>query len=205
MVVAGIIVSVGGFTTTPLAYRWKGMEKAACKGYRGMRQHSLLLRVFRRLYPAADVDKAATELANLTSTDNDTSLKLKLRIRGGTVAAHLEKNPRGKDLEVIIILNVGLQGYLNLCFKPEEKVSEYTDLLQCVGEAYEEQSAELIKLRSECSTLNFRISAGAGGIEVLERFTRFVDTEWNSGDWSEWNLDYDEKSRVCLDMIAVWG
>eukprot|EP00959_Pyramimonas_sp_CCMP1952_P069392 1448179-Pyramimonas_sp.AAC.1 len=58
-----ILTSVGRGYVTPLEYRWKGMEKASSKAFRGRRQHRLLDRALERMYPKSTVDKARANVA----------------------------------------------------------------------------------------------------------------------------------------------
>ena len=199
-------LSVGRVESTPLAYRWKGIERFAAKLYRGRRQHDLYLQTHLKIFPKAKTRRseeaiAALSQAQLMNMNND-QIRHKTNIRGGKVVEFMENDPNARMLEKLMVLNVGVQNYLNSCFHADQCVTALTELLQAVpNQSTAAPSAAVIDARSKAMHANLGIISGDAGRSLLSDYTRYL--YFDSPDWAEWRLDSDEKFEVCKDMFIV--
>ena len=131
MVQAGKL-SVGRCSQTPLAYEWKGFDVFLAKMYRGRRQHDCWLDVHVQIWPDAVVKRAESGVQRIADTGANVSndqLRYKQQIRGGKTVDFMRGDKKTLQIEGAIILNQGVQFYLNKCMKAEEVVTNYTKVL----------------------------------------------------------------------------
>ena len=110
-----VLTSIGKGYITPLEYRWKGMEKASSKAFRGRRQHRLLDRALERMCPKNIVDKARANIVQVGEQEADFTVKR--QIRAGKVIDAFNKAPHVLDFESAQVANVPGQTYLKAVFK----------------------------------------------------------------------------------------
>ena len=179
-VVDEVALSIGSLFSTPLGYRWKHVEAATCKTYRGRRQHDIPLQALKLQYPVKDVEAAMASLervakqaadreaAGLPAQDNNESVvgALKTKVRGGSVVTFLDKDKGCVLLEKAMAMLTSLQGYLNKLFKAEEVVSTYISHLACVGRNSDGMTAVGKDLRGKAIARNLDILSG-GSAKML--------------------------------------
>ena len=198
----------GTMKPTPASYRWKGMEEFIAVMYRSRRQHDILLDTHLRIWPPSIVMRAEEELARICDdqgegpASND-KIIFKSQVRGGRSVKMMQDDPDAKRLEHGLVLQSGIQAYLNKCFAVDAKVSEYTRQLQFpqASNAPEQDGHTLTKLRRECMDRNLHILSGGAGNDVLAHYTHYFN--YVHSVWSDWRMDASDKYQVCLDLICV--
>ena len=200
-------LSVGHMESTPLAFRWKGMEKFGAKMYRGRRQHDLYYHAHLLVFPKEKTKRSieaieglsAGQLANLS---ND-QIRHKTNVRGGTIVAQMEESdPNALLLEKLMVMNTGVQTYLNKCFESDKHVTALTLLLQSVpNNSTTPQGASVAKAREKAIEANLYIISGQAGLNLLSDYTRYF--YFDSPDWAGWRLNHDEKFDTCNDAIMI--
>ena len=113
----------------PLLYMWKGFEQATVYCMMGRRQHDILRRSLKMIYPASVVKKADAAAARAASGLYELPLALKQQIRGGSVLASLEKGPMGQYVQAAVVLNQPLQSFLSCAFSAEAETSKVMNIL----------------------------------------------------------------------------
>jgi hypothetical protein len=203
---SAVSLSIGGVAATPLKYRWKGMDAFLAKLYRGMRQHSTWLHSHRMLWPKEKVRRAMAEIDRLGGDENapinNDVLRFKTQIRGGRTVEFLEGDAEAFGVEHAIVLNCGVQFYLNKCFAADAAVSEYGLRLQMISASCTNSPDEHTqRLRAVCIERNLSIISGEAGLEVLAMYSQYF--EYGADVWQEWRLTCDKRYAACLDMIVV--
>ena len=195
--------STGEVGTPPLKYRWKGVERLTCTFFRGRRQHDVWLRSMQVIWRDAKVKKPAEQLERVSIdgvTSNETS-KYKADIRGGRTVDFMRRDLGAMQLERTIVLNTGVQMYLNKCLAADGVVTKYSQALLYVPNDCVVNDHELPALRSEAIRRNLDLLLGKDGLEVLVAYCQYFD--FDAPDWSGWSFDDDAKFTLCLDMIVV--
>ena len=189
----------------PLQYRWKGVERFTARLYRGLRHHQLWLHTARDLWPPERTKKSEAALTALGGEDsaphnNDTS-RFKQEVRGARTYEFLAADPQALLLERALVLNCGVQGYLNKCFKADATVTKYCEQLQVIPPSHRQVSEELLKLREECIKRNLSILSGDSGRDAISEYCTYFF--FNSEVWECWRLDNYQRFASCLDLIVV--
>ena len=212
MVKAGKL-SVGKMESTPLEYRWKGMERFAAKTFRGRQQHDIYFIVCLEIWPPAQTQRseAAMAMAMLANEDHNSndSLRHKANIRGGKTVDWMQQDLNGDSLKHFLLLNVGVQGYLNKCFKADELVTKYTGLLQQVPNSLNNLSSiakalagHVAEAGEKCISANLHILSGAAADEALSQYSAFFD--FCDSSWDGWNIScQQQRFTTCCDLIVV--
>ena len=208
LMIASAKKASGTMKPPPVSYRWKGVEEFIAVMYRARRQHDILLRTHLLLWPPSLVMRAEESLARACDdqaegpASND-KIIFKAQVRGGRSVKMMQDDPDAKQLEHGLVLQSGVQGYLNKCFAVDAKVSEYTYQLQFpqVGSASSRDHGSLEELRRECMDRNLHILSGGAGNDVLAHYTKYFD--YAGSIWDDWRMDASDKYNVCLDLICV--
>ena len=61
-------MSIGKVESTPLEYRWKGVERFAAKTFRARQQHDILLTVCLRIWPPSDTQRSQAAMERLAAS-----------------------------------------------------------------------------------------------------------------------------------------
>ena len=200
-------LSIGKMETTPLAYRWKGVERFIGKTYRGRRQHDAYLEAHLRLFPKSVTRRSLEAVEALSATDaaakmSNDQLRHKQNIRGGQTVDFMESDAGGRTLELALVLNTGVQHYLNKVYAADALVTKFMELLQRVPNESTAPPADIIKTtRQQCIDKNLELISGDAGRCLLEDYSAMFDFAAES--WSAWRLNYDERFQSCLDMLCV--
>ena len=205
----------GKLPSTPLEYRWKGVEEFMGVMCRTRRQHDILLSTHRMIYPAKDVRRAQAEIARLSEQQgsaelSNDQLRFKQQIRGGMSVEMMEADPRAIRLERGIILQSGIQILLNKCFAADKAVSIYTSNLQhsavsdealTEGRPVAADAEELMGLRMNCIHRNMDTISGTAGESVVHHYGKFFN--YSASVWEDWRMQDDGKYETCLDVICI--
>jgi hypothetical protein len=199
-------LSIGGPPQAPLKYRWKGVEQFASKLYRAHRQHNLWIDSHRALWPPSQVLRAQHAIDQLGGddnvVDNNDTLRYKQQIRGGKTVAFLERDPHARTLEKLMILNTGVQYYLNHCFAADALVTKYTLRLQMIDEYVAVADEDLLELRAKCIKNNLSIVSGQSACTMMDMYSEYFI--FDAEVWDDWDTDNsDAKYDTCLDLICV--
>ena len=200
IVTSAIVLSLGGPVVVPLLYRWKGFEKAAAWVFRGRRQHNLLHRAFRRLFPPATVKYAQEEAARAAAASEEVSFGLKLRVRASSVLQSFERDPQGLLVQAATVLNGPLQTFLNCAFKAELATLKAVEVLSTRSSAPASVEAGAEHLQ-EARAQNWAIISGARGMQVLRDFSALLRS-YEAGAWSELSLPKAEKFRISSSIVC---
>ena len=208
-----IKLSVGKLEPTPLEYRWKGMERFACKVFRGRQQHDIYLGVVQKMWPASLTRRSEEALAALAARDDDSisndALRHKANIRGGQTVDWMEQDADGNQVKVSIIYSSGIQLYLNKCVAADALVTKYTTLLQNVpnqlrnvSDMSKALSSDVAELREKCIAANLHILSGAAADVVFSHYSAFFDFE--SESWAGWDVPcHGQRFTICCRIIMV--
>ena len=98
-----------------------------------------------------------------------------MNIRGGQTLDWMQQDTNGDMIKRSLLYNVGVQHFLNLCFKTEELVTKYTNLLSQVPNelnsiddlARSSLSGTAEALRNKCIGVNLNILSGTAADDVL--------------------------------------
>ncbi len=210
-------LSIGKIESTPLEYRWKGMEVFAAKTFRGRQQHDILLNACLMIWPPSQTQRSEAALARLAELDDglngnlsNDALRHKANVRGGQTVDWMLQDTNGDMLKRCLLYNVGVQHFLNLCLKADELVTEYTNLLSRVPNelssiddlARSSLSGTAEKLRNKCIGANLNILSGAAADEALSIYSAFVD--FCSSSWDGWTTPgHQHRFTICCDLIPV--
>ena len=108
-------------------------------------------------------------------------------------------------LERALILNCGVQGYLNRCFASDGFVTKYSNMLQRISNNANKLDADLAaalsKARANSIKANHVFLSGNAARELLAEYTGFFD--FQSPSWDGWRMVDDSRFSVCLDMLCV--
>ena len=204
-------LSVGHMDPTPLEYRRKGVERFTAKVFRGRRQHDVYLKVHQRIWPHSQTRRSEAALAALAERNGDLSndaLRHKTIVRGGKTVDFMEQDVGGQTLERALILNIGVQHFLNKCFESDALVTKYTDLLQQVpnnasvaDDGVAAAQSAILNARNACIKSNLHILSGDAARALLAEYSGFFD--FQSPSWDGWRTNDDQRFAVCLDMVVV--
>ena len=198
-------LSIGAVEQAPLKYRWKGMERFIGKLYRSQRQHNLWYHTHLELFPLWKVNKAKLELERLIAADDgaDTNkTSQKRQVRGGQTVEFLESDQRGLRTERAMVLNVGIQGYLNTSFASDTAVTKYSAALSMLPPSSTgPASTELAKLRADAIRRNKSLVDGSTASAMLAVYSKY--SYFDGEVWSDWRLNADGRFATCLDLIVV--
>ena len=90
-----------------------------------------------------------------TTTKSNDQIRFKQQIRGGKTVEMLQQDKEGLRTERVLVLNTGVQWYLNHCFGADESVSKYSQCLEFLPpDAIGEPSQELLDMRADCVERN---------------------------------------------------
>ena len=109
--------------------------------------------------------------------------------------------PRGKTC---VLLQSGVQHFLNKCFAADKAVSAYCLCLQFLTAAKAKDAGSdpnLMTLRLECLHRNYEIISGNAGLEILEEHSKFF--RYNADVWDGSRAGDNEKFKHCLDTVVV--
>ena len=201
-------LSIGRIEQTPLEYRWKGVERFLAKTFRGRRQHDIYLKTHLLIWPPSQTRRSEAAIAALAERNDNLSndaLKHKTNIRGGRVVEWMEQDAEAIALERALILNVGVQTFLNKCFESDGLVTKYTNMLQRVPNSADRldaaQAADLLSARASCIKANWSILSGGAAKELLSEYSGFFN--FQSSSWCGWRMVEDQRFTTCLDMLCV--
>ena len=190
-----------------MTYRWQGVDKFTAELYRGRAQHDIYLHVYLQLFPKEKTARSREAIAALSEEQlanlNNDQIRHKQNIRGGLAVEFLEEDVGGRLLERLMVLNTGVQHYLNKCLQADKLVTEYTAMLQRVpAGATARPTAELMEARKSCIRVNHEIISGDAAIVALSDYSEFFAGS-DSACWSGWRLDAEDRSKTCTHMICV--
>ena len=101
-----------------------------------------------------------------------------------------------------MVLNSGIQMYLNAAFTAHKKVTGYSKMLQQTSKPPTgEKLTDMQDLRAECIKRNLAILSGDLWLDVLSHYCKFM--EYSDEAWLDWRLTVEDKYASCLNMIVV--
>ena len=126
-VTASIATSLGGKLVAPLLYRWKAFPEALAWTFRGVRQHGLLPKVLKRMWPNSVVKQAEAEVARAQTLGVELDRQRRHAIKAGSLLRFFARDTRGDKLEAATVLNEPIQEFLNYSFQAEKRATAFVD------------------------------------------------------------------------------
>ena len=208
-VVNAVQMSLGSLFYTPLAYRWKGVEVAAAKAHRGLGQHALWLDVLTIMYPVVEADAAAIDLQALGQADaaamaagqepadgnEGRRLRLKRKARGGAVVKYFSEPDAKQKVETAVLMQQGLQHYLNCCLAAEADVFAYVECLRTGEGDYE-------KLRKTAIQRNLSLVSGEAAKDFIRSYCELI-FDLDGRVWAQSSLDATKRFTVTSGMLMI--
>ena len=113
----------------------------------------------------------------------------------------LEKDFYALKIERAVVLNQGVQVFLNKCFAADAVVTTYSQQLQFLAGPCVEPSEDMQKLREECITRNYEILSGDAALGCLSAYSEYFNYE--DERWNYWRLDHNDSVFAAIPRAAT--
>ena len=114
----------------PLAYRWKGMERAAAWWMRGRGLAQVAARAIRDMFSSKDIAAAEAQIVGAGSV-SDLSFQVKTNVKPGAVLRSIDNDKKCVELYQFVILTQPMQAYLNRVQAADALSTKITVALSC--------------------------------------------------------------------------
>ena len=157
------------------------------------------------MWPPEKVKKSERALAEMGGDDaphNNDSCLFRQQIRGGRTCQFFNSDPRAVELEYALLMNSGIQMYLNKCIAADAAVAKYTDQLLFNSRCGNHGSVgRLAELRADSIQRNLELLSGREGLNAISSYCKYFS--YKADVWGNWRMLEAGKQRAALDIICV--
>ena len=200
MVKNAIALSICGQLEVALLYRWKGVEKANSWVYRARKEHDLLLRALKRMWPAKVIRHAERQAAEVGQANVPDAAKR--AVRAASVITSFSNNLGGADNEAACLLNAPLQHYLNAAFAAEAATTIFVERTCRTSTESTVEAPETVEARADAKQKNLGIISGRRGEQAVRECFAMMKS-YSTGAWAEVALPRHRKHALGCSLVRL--
>ena len=180
--------------SSPLAYRWKGMDEMLAWCDRECHRHRILPRALEIMYDDKTVERAQKELeeaaARVAAGGEEVYMGAqKQRVRGGQVKAALTQVRMLPKMDLALANHKPSEHFMNLAFKAGAAVDDFIALAEELPADAQAEPAGMKEARQKAIELNMRFISGNAGEAAIREMCAMV-------------LNYNDAQRQDLDGVS---